>query len=184
MKEKHRKERIAMQEEIRKLKKILRGRLGRRSCMVEVFLLDWDTLTWRMIKRSSAKTYLKLLEVVMENISTVEDRYRIEFTPIYQSDLGKGDNNVDNIEYVIKERVKVGDIEGEEKCEDVEGIKKIEHVYETKNEAMECPRCGGRSIKTWPIVHVIKTRSGDKRLRHRCTACNETFSDEDLGISR
>lgn len=192
MREKHRKEekekerqgRIAMQEEIRRLKKILRGRLGRRSCMVEIFQLNWGTMTWRLIKRSPAKTYLKLLEVVMDNISTVEDRYMIEFTPMYRLGPGEKERKTENIESILRERVEVGDIEGEAKGTDIEGIEKIEHAQDIKYEEIECPRCGGKSIKTWPIVFVIKARSEDKRLRHRCTNCNETFSDEDLRISR
>lgn len=168
-KEKEIQEGIAMRDEMRKLKEILHGRLGKKSCMVEIFQFNWNTLTWRMIKRSSVKTYLKLLEVVMDNISTKENRYRIEFTPLYQleniekemlegEDSGKDEKIHDNLEDNVEENIKEGEI--------------------------ECPRCKGRNIKTWPIVQVIKTRSGDRMLRHRCTDCNETFSDEDLGINR
>jgi hypothetical protein len=192
-KEKEVQERIAARGEIRRLKEILREKLGKKSCTVEIFRFNRDTLTWRMIKRASVRTYLKLLDIVMNYTSTAEDRYRIEFTPIYQSDSGKKEKKADNVEYVIKEGVKVGDIEGEEKGGDIEGeekggdierVEKVEHVHEIKEEEIECLRCGGKNIKTWPTVHVIKTRSGDRKLRHRCTDCNETFSDEDLGISR
>ena len=217
-KEKERQERIAMREEIRKLKEILHGRLGKKSCMIEIFRFNWNTLTWRMIKRSSVRTYLKLLEVVMDNTSSTENRYRMEFTPLYQlenmekevlEDEDSGDVECD-VKESVKEQVKgeeKGDIHGIEatdlaeisdtleglgpkeekvgkvgKVGDVEGVEKVEQVQEKKEGELECPRCGGQNIKTWPTVQVIKTRSGDRRLRHRCEDCNETFSDEDLGI--
>jgi DNA-directed RNA polymerase subunit M/transcription elongation factor TFIIS len=165
-KEKERQKKIAMREEIKKLKEILYGRLGIKSCMVEIFRLNWNTMTWRMIKRTSVRTYLKLLDIVMNYISTTEDRYRIEFTPLYQLysyEKEKEDNNIEE----SKGTVKVGDIE--------------EDKIDTEYEKIKCPRCGG-NIKKWSIVYIIKTRSGDKKLRYRCTDCNETYSDEDLGI--
>lgn len=221
-KEKERQEGITMREEMRKLKEILHGRLGRKSCMVEIFQFNWNTLTWRMVKMSSVRTYLKLLEVVMDNTSTTENRYRIEFTPLHQlenmekemledEDSGEQENKVDNVEGQVKESVE-GEVKGEEKGDihgieatdlaevsdtlqelrskeekigkvgDVEGVEKVEHVQDIKEGELECPRCGGKNIKTWPTVQVIKTRSGDRKLRHRCADCNETFSDEDLGI--
>jgi hypothetical protein len=219
-KEKERQERIAMHEEIRKLKEILHGRLGKKSCMIEIYQFNWNTLTWRMIKRSSVRTYLKLLEVVTDNTSTTENRYRIEFTPLYQlenmekdlpedEDLDEYENRADNIEKEgVKDEVKgeeKGDVHGievtdlaevsdtleelrsreekAEKVEDIEGVEKVEQVQEKKEGELECPRCGGKNIKTWSTVQVIKTRSGDRKLRHRCADCNETFSDEDLGIN-
>jgi DNA-directed RNA polymerase subunit M/transcription elongation factor TFIIS len=182
-KEKEVQERIVMRGEIRRLKEILRERLGKESCIVEIFKFSWNTLTWIMIKRSSVRTYLKLLEIVLDNTSTAEDRYRIELTPLHQLNPGEKEKKADNIEYGIKERVRVEDVKGEEKGGDIEREEKVEHVQEIKEEEIECLRCGGKNIKTWSAAYVIKTRSGDKRLRHRCTDCNETFSDEDLGIS-
>lgn len=217
--EKERQEGITMREEMRKLKEILHGRLGKKSCMVEIFQFNWITLTWRMVKRSSVRTYLKLLEVVMDNTSTTENRYRIEFTPLNQlenmekdmledEDSGEQEKKDDSVEGEIKDGIKreeKGDMHGieatdlaevsdtlqelrskEEKVgevRDVERVEKVEHVKETKEGEMECPRCGSKNIKTWPTVQIIKTRSGDRKLRHRCEGCNETFSDEDLGIS-
>lgn len=224
--EKERQEGITMREELRKLKEILHGRLGKKSCMVEIFQFNWGTLTWRIVKRSSVRTYLKLLEVVMDNTSTTENRYRIEFTPLDQlenmekgvlevEDSGEQENKVDNVEGQVKESAK-GEVKGEEKgdihgieatnlaeisdtleelrsreekvgkvgdVEGVEGVEKVEPVQEIKEGEMECPRCGSKNIKTWSKVQIIKTRSGDRKLRHRCVGCNETFSDEDLGIS-
>lgn len=218
-KEKERQEGITMREELRKLKEILHGRLGRKSCMVEIFQFNWNTLTWRMVKRSSVRTYLKLLEVVMDNTSTTENRYRIEFTPLHQlenmekevledEDSGEQEKKDDNIEGQVKDGVKgeeKGDVHGIEatdlaevsdtlqelrskeekvgKVGDIEGVEKVEPVQEIKEGEMVCPRCEGKNIKTWSKVQIIKTRSGDRKLRHRCEDCNETFSDEDLGIS-
>lgn len=216
--EKERQEGIAMREELIKLKEILHGRLGKKSCMIEIFQFNWDTLTWRMVKRSSVRTYIKLLEVVMSNISTTENRYRIEFTPLYQlenmeQDLledknsGEHDKKIDNVEGQVKDEVKDGEkgnvhgievtdltnisdmLEGleseEEKIGDIEEIEKVENIEGVgKIGELECPRCGGKNIKTWTTVQVIKTRSGDRKLRHRCVDCNETFSDEDLGIKQ
>ncbi len=195
-KEKERQEGITMREEMRKLKEILHGRLGRKSCMVEIFQFNWNTLTWRMVKRSSVRTYLKLLEVVMDNTSTIENRYRIEFTPLHQLEEGvkdevkweeKGDihgieaTDLAEVSDILQElrskEEKVG------KVGNVEGVEKVERIQEIKEGEMECPRCGGKNIKTWSTVQVIKTRSGDRKLRHRCADCNETFSDEDLGIN-
>lgn len=183
-KEKERQEIIAMLDEIRKLKEILNGRLGRLSCMIEIFQFNWNTLTWRMVKRSSVRTYIKLLELVMNNTSTTENRYRIEFTPLYQlenmgkdlpghKELGEQENRTDNIE----DEVKGG--ENEANGEKAEQIKELK-----EGEGIECPRCGSYNIKTWSTVQVIKTRSGDRKLRHRCENCNETFTDEDLGIKQ
>lgn len=226
-KEKERQERIAMREEIRKLKEILHGRLGKKSCLIEIFQFNWNTLTWRMTKRSSVRTYIKLVEAVMDNTSTTENRYRIEFTPLYQLDnmekefpegenLNEQEKRVDKIEGGECEEGKVKDgikdeVKGEEKGEihgieaidlaeisdtleelntstgkigDIEGVEKVEQIQEIKEIELECPRCGGKNIKTWLTVQVIKTRSGDRKLRHRCTDCNETFSDEDLGIGK
>jgi hypothetical protein len=45
---------------------------------------------------------------------------------------------------------------------------------------IECPRCGSKNIKTWPTIKIIRTRAGERRLRHRCVDCNETFGDEDI----
>jgi hypothetical protein len=218
-KEKERQEIIAVREEIRKLKEILYGRLGKKSCMMEIFQFNWNTLTWRMIKRSSVRSYIKLLDVVMDNTSTTENRYRIEFTPLYQlenmekellEDEDSGEYKADNTKGQAKDGVKNG-VKGEHGIEaadlaevsdtleeliskeekigkvgDVEGVEKVEQVVEQVQEKkegeLECPRCGGKNIKTWSTVQVIKTRSGDRKLRHRCEDCNETFSDEDLGI--
>lgn len=153
-------EKIAMRKEIRRLKELFHGVLGNKPCLIEIFQFNWDTLTWGMVKRSSVRSYIKLLEVVVNYTSTTENRYRIEFTPIHE------------LENMEKELPK-DDNKGEEKG----GIKGKGDLAEE----LICPRCGG-NIKTWSTVQVIKTRSGDRKLRHRCENCNETFSDEDLGI--
>ena len=222
-KEKERQEKIAMREEIKKLREILHGRLGKKSCMVEIFLFNWNTLTWRMIKRSSARTYLKLLEIVMGNTSNKENRYRIELTPLYeiedmegeQGKKGEQEGEQQEGEQGKKgeqegEQGKKGEQEGEQegeqgkkggdikdivkkreisgRLEELKGIKeKIEETGETgekqlQDRELECPRCGSKNIKTWSTVQIIKTRSGDRKLRHRCVDCNETFTDEDIGI--
>ena len=201
--ERERQEKIAMREEIKKLKEILRGRLGRKSCMIEIFQFNWNTLTWRMVKRSSVRTYLRLLDVVMDNTSNTENRYRIEFTPLYNLENTEKefqeDENKDNMENEhekkggeIKDIIKEGHgmdiadlakISG--KLEDLKRPEKVEAIGEGQLQSMklECPRCGGKNIKTWSKVQVIKTRSGDRKLRHRCADCNETFTDEDIGIN-
>ncbi len=211
-KEKERQEIIAMMDEIRKLKEILHGRLGKKSCMIEIFQFNWSTLTWRMVKRSSVRSYLKLLDIVMDNTSTTENRYRIEFTPLYQlenvekefpeigkvkggmtdesKDETKGEekNIIHGIEAVhlaeisdiLEELTMKEEKDGE--IIDIEGVGKVDQKKEIKEGILECPRCGGKNIKTWSTVQVIKTRSGDRKLRHKCADCNETFSDEDLGI--
>jgi len=226
-KEKERQERIVTRDEIRKLKEILHGRLGKKSCMIEIFQFNWNTLAWRMVKRSSVRTYLKLLEVVMGNTSTTENRYRIEFTPLHElenmekklpededgGDEDEHENTADMVEGEVKEgkdgtkdEIKAeekGDIHGidvadlvevsdtleelnvsTKKIGDIDGVEKVERAKEIKEDEIECPRCGGKNVKTWLTVQVIKTRSGDRKLRHRCSDCNETFSDEDLGINQ
>ena len=194
-KEKEMQEKITMRNEIKKLKEILRGRLGRKSCMIEIFQFNWNTLTWRMVKRSSARTYLKLLEVVMDNTSNTENRYRIELTPLYQlEDRKKTDDEIERENgQKKKDGVKKGEIadihgvcvtdlaEISSTLEELKGSEN-EKIEEKAYKGLECPRCGGKNIKTWLTVQVIKTRSGDRRLRHRCVDCNETFTDEDIGI--
>ena len=165
--------------------------------MIEIFQFNWNTLTWRMVKRSSARTYLKLLEVVMDNTSNTENRYRIELTPLYQlEDRKKTDDEIERENgQKKKDGVKKGEIadihgvcvtdlaEISNTLEELKGSEN-EKIEEKAYKGLECPRCGGKNIKTWLTVQVIKTRSGDRRLRHRCVDCNETFTDEDIGIRK
>ncbi len=153
------KEKVALEEirkekeDIEKLKQILDEKFGNKIYVVEIFQFNWKTLAWKLIKRKSIKNYIHLFDLIIEYTSALEDRYRFELTPVNE----------------IKESVeKIGQKEQNEAIE------------KDKDFEIECPRCGSKNIRTWSTIKVIRTRSGERKLRYRCEDCNETFGDEDI----
>jgi hypothetical protein len=74
------KEKLQYSTEIKKLNQILNDRIG-KEYMVEIFLFNWENLTWRIFKRKSVKTYNKLIDIILENVSSNKSRFRLELTP-------------------------------------------------------------------------------------------------------
>lgn len=160
-----RKEKNALIAQVRKLKEMLTGKLGNNAFMVEVFQFNWDTLTWRMVKSKSVKTNINLLQIITDNVSKSDERYRIELTSLIELE-------------------KMGRQPPKEEFDN----EKVERGQDIKDGTIEetdvgCPWCGSKNISKWSIIQVIRTRSGERKLRFRCKDCNETFGDEDIRIS-
>lgn len=153
-------------EDIEKLKQILDEKFGNKIYVVEVFQFNWKTLAWKLIKRKSIKNYIHLFDLIIEYTSALEDRYRFELTPVYEKKEHENEEKGTGKE--IEER-QIG--QKEEQNETIE---------KDKDFGIECPRCGSKNIRTWSTIKVIRTRSGERKLRHRCEDCNETFGDEDI----
>lgn len=170
--DKERKKIDALIEQYRKLKQMLAGKFGNNAVMVEVFQFNWDTLTWKMIKRKSVNTNINLLQIITDNASKSGERYRIELTPLTELEkMGREGSKEEFDNQIIIKKDEIGQIEEDTRDEIIEGTD------------VECPWCGSKNISKWSIIQVIRTRSGERKLRFRCKDCNETFGDEDIKIS-